>query len=301
MSQQLQSNQVQGFSTDNTNTINFLEFFDVLVKHKRFIIVLTILSLLGSYYYAKVQPTIYKSEIILFPSNDNSSSSSMGGGISRLAGMAGIPIGQTGLSAGTGKAFEILKTRKFLLKFSKENNLKKIIFQSEWDGDRKSWHEKEPSDEDLYQILLDSIEIKTPPPKAISNKLSVVFKLRDVDDYSEIANILTKMINNINALQKDEFISKSDKKIKFLTEEVEKTSVLSIQLILHKMIEENVKLISVASATDGFTFDIIDPAVVPIKPEPKNTLIILFIGLLMGLVISIALSVMTDYFNKNTP
>jgi hypothetical protein len=237
---------------------------------------------------------------MLFPSSGSGGNnlSTLGGDVGGLAGLAGISIGAAKVDKRLGKAIEILKTRQFLLKFSKENNLKKVVFQKKWDKDKEIWREKEPSDEDLYQVMLHSIEIKTPPPRAISEKLSIVFELNDVEDYSEIANILTKLVSSINKLQKNEFIRMVNKKNEFLKNEIERNSILSVQSILYGMIESNIQSISVASASDGFIFNIIDPAIIPIKPEPKKTLMILFIGMFLGLLTGITTSLIMSRFNK---
>jgi uncharacterized protein involved in exopolysaccharide biosynthesis len=69
--------------------------------------------------------------------------------------------------------------------------------------------------------------------------------------------------------------------------------------MLYSIIEQQMQKIMMANIRDEFVFKIIDPAVVPKHAETKPILIVVFIGLILGIVLASFLAISTNYFKES--
>ena len=117
---------------EKNNELNIIELWEILVRYKLLIVIVTVITTLGSIYYLSNISTTYKAEVLLF---SDSGERSGGGGI-KISGVvsniAGINIGGNKLGSSQSKAIALLKTRSFLSKYIKDENIKPILFADNW-------------------------------------------------------------------------------------------------------------------------------------------------------------------------
>jgi uncharacterized protein involved in exopolysaccharide biosynthesis len=266
----------------------------VLVEYKRLVIVFTALTTLGAIYYASTLPTIYKAEVLMLPAGSGGGLSNRLGG---LADMAGVSLGDSSAGAEGEQALARLKTRIFLINHIKEKNLKPILFADQWNESEKKWIDLESTDLEASEFLLGMITTSmNPRDKAGLVTLSVEWN--NPGNPNKIADIANSLVDNMNFHAKQRAIVEAKKSISFLEKELEHTSVLNSQAILYSMIEQQMQKIMLANVRDEFVFKVIDPAIVPRHAETKSTLILIFIGMILGIFAGSFFAVSINYFKS---
>jgi uncharacterized protein involved in exopolysaccharide biosynthesis len=287
------------YPVERGDELSLIELWKVLVEYKRLIIVFTALTTLYAIYYASTLPTIYKAEVLML----SAGSASAGGGslsnrLGGLAGMAGVSLGATGIGIEGEQVLARLKTRSFLINHIKEKNLKPILFADQWDRVEKKWIDKEPSDRDSARLFKNMLEAGS-HLRSKAGLVSLSIKWKNPHNLNKIADIANNLVSSINSHAKDRAILEARDSISFLEKELEQTSILNSQAILYSMIEKAMQKIMMANIRDEFIFKIIDPAVVPKHAETKPILMIVFIGLILGIVLTSFLAISTHYFKES--
>ena len=89
-------------------------------------------------------------------------------------------------------------------------------------------------------------------------------------DPKQSADWANAMITRVNDHIRQQAIEEAEKSIYFLEEQLQSTSLLNAQSVLHSLVEDQTKNIMLANVRDEYAFKIIDPAVVPEKPYKPN-------------------------------
>lgn len=290
--------------------IDFREVFKVLIGGKNLIVGLSAFFATSSLIIALILPNQYKSVAVLAPAHDSS------GGIpaafsqiSGLASFAGVKIGAGSLSEAQ-IAHEIMNSWGFIETFIKESNLEVAIYASKgWDREKNSLI----IDDDLYDIASQKWLIETddgtrdPTSWELYEKFSEnisVFSDSDsglvsvsVVNYSpfvakEQVDLFVAAINRHMQQRKMAMINNS---IEYLQEEIEKSSIAGMRQVLYTIIEEQIKSKMLSQATPEHTFVIVNPSMVPEEPSEPSRLLIIFLGTLLGLIISVLLVFIKNY------
>ena len=269
------------YPVERGDELSLIELWKVLVEYKLLIIVFTALTTLGAIYYASTLPTIYKAEVLMIPASGGISGSGLSNRLGGLADMAGVSLGGSSAGAEGEQVLARLKTRSFLTKHIKEKNLKPILFADQWDRVEKKWIDKEPSDRDSAELLKNMIEAGS-HPRSKAGLASLSIEWKNPHNPNKIADIANNLVNSINSHAKDRAILEARDSISFLEKELEQTSIVNSQTILYSLIEQQMGKIMMANIRDEFVFKIIDPAVVPKRAENKIVLMIIFTGLILG-------------------
>ena len=293
MNQQLQSTPLS--PVDRSDELDFIGLWKVLIEYKLLIIVFTTLTTLGATYYASTLPTIYKAEVLMIPASGG------GGGLSNrlggLADLAGVSLGGSSAGAEGEQALARLKTRSFLTNHIKEKNLKPILFASRWSEQGKLWIDKEPSDREASELLLDMVTTSI-DSKDKAGLVAFSLEWENPANPDKIADMANDLVSNMNFRAKQRAIVEAKNSISFLEKELEQTNILNSQTILYSMIEQQMQKIMLANIRDEFVFKVIDSAVVPRYAETKPVLMIIFIGFILGGLSGFIIASFIDKFKK---
>ena len=290
-----QSQPTSLYPVERGDELSLIELWKVLVEYKLLIIVFTALTTLGAIYYASTLPTIYKAEVLMIPASGG------GGGLSNrlgsLADMAGASLGGSSAGAEGEQALARLKTRSFLTNHIKEKNLKPILFASRWSEQGKLWIDKEPSDREASELLLDMVTTSI-DSKDKAGLVAFSLEWENPANPDKIADMANDLVSNMNFRAKQRAIVEAKNSISFLEKELEQTNILNSQTILYSMIEQQMQKIMLANIRDEFVFKVIDSAVVPRYAETKPVLMIIFIGFILGGLSGFIIASFIDKFKK---
>jgi uncharacterized protein involved in exopolysaccharide biosynthesis len=230
-----------------------------------------------------------------------------------LAAIAGIDLGSgdTGLES----ALALLKSRKFIISFINEENLKPVLFPDAWDPEAKVWLTLPPSMiSRIKNALVNDAddEILDPKPSDLSayaefsaimmvsqDKTSSLVTIKvDSEDPVVAANWANKIVVRLNAYLKNEAISQSDQNIRYLEQEIVDTPLVEFKTALYELVEAEAKSKMVANVQKEYALKVIDPAVIPERPiKPKRSLI-LILGVLLGFMVGCAQGLIRGWMNR---
>ncbi len=288
--------------------VDLLELVGVLWRKKVIILCVTAFVSLCSMLFSLSIPNTYKAETILAPTDDNSGGNmaSIASQLGGLASFAGVSLGGRS-SNKTMLAVEILQSRKFISQFlNRHNLLVPLMAVDRWDSEK---NELVYSSE-VYDVSSGEWVDKPREQKAIR-----VFRgglIVSVDKKTEFVSLsfehssphiaktwVALLVNDINDEIKKRDVSEARKSIKFLKEQLGKTSIADMQAIFFELIEEQTKTIMFAEVRSEYVFKTIDPPVVPdLKFKPKRSYIVLtatFVaGLLMVVLFTIRFLILRD-------
>ena len=299
--------------TVNDDEIDLLELLRVLFNHKFSILLFTLVFGVGAFVIAITTPNTYQADILVSSSEGGGVGSSLASQYGGLAAIAGIDLGSgdTGLES----ALALLKSRKFIISFINEENLKPVLFPDAWDPEAKVWLTLPPSMiSRIKNALVNDAddEILDPKPSDLSayaefsaimmvsqDKTSSLVTIKvDSEDPVVAANWANKIVVRLNAYLKNEAISQSDQNIRYLEQEIVDTPLVEFKTALYELVEAEAKSKMVANVQKEYALKVIDPAVIPERPiKPKRSLI-LILGVLLGFMVGCAQGLVRGWVNR---
>ncbi len=290
------SQQAHLYSVDRDDELDLIGLWKIAVKYKIAVIVTIAITVLASFYYASNLPIVYKVEVLMLPSKDDRATGATSN-ISVLANAAGFNMkSSSGMLA--DEALARLKTKSFILKYIKQKKIKHILYANQWNEDEMQWIGDEPTNQDATLLLLDMLNIER-NLKDLSGLVTLSLKWSNPIHVNKIAVIANDLVDSINFQTKQRAITESKNNINFLKKELGQTSVISSQAILYSMIERQMHKIMLANVSDEYVFKVIDPAINPRYPEKNYKKWIIFIGFILGLIISMLFSVIHSSYRNN--
>ena len=299
--------------TVNDDEIDLLELLRVLFNHKFSILLFTLVFGVGAFVIAIVTPNTYQADVLVSSSQGGGMGSSLSSQYGGLAAIAGIDLGSgdTGLEA----ALALLKSRRFIISFINEENLKPVLFPGAWDEETKVWFTPVPGMLSRIKSALvgnTNGEVLDPTPSDLSayNSFSRIMTVSqdkksglvtikvDSEDPVMAANWASKVVIRLNAYLKNEAISQSDQNIRYLEQEIVDTPLVEFKTALYELIETEAKSKMFANVQKEYALKVIDPAVVPEEPiKPKRSLI-LILGVLLGFMVGCAQGLVRGWMNR---
>jgi uncharacterized protein involved in exopolysaccharide biosynthesis len=302
----------QNVNVVNPDEIDFRELFAAIRAGKWIIIGTTFVFLVAAVIYALILPNIYKSDVILAPTTENSGlkvPDQLGG----LAALAGVNIGN-GVGDKTVLALEILKSREFLGRFITENDLFiPIIAAKGWDRA----NDKLIIDADIYnestkEWVRDVEEPFKPKPSVLEtieefdesysvskDKESGIVTL-SVQHYSPFLakQMADKLVIAINEDMRQRELNEAEKSIEYLNQKIADTNLSDVRTMLFSLIEEQTKVVMLANVREEYVFKTVDRAVVAEKKSKPARALICIVAMMLGFMLS-TLVVLVRYFKKS--
>ena len=302
---------------DYQDEIDLKELFSVLWQGRWLISGISSLVCLLAIIFALLTPNQYQATLLLAPTQQNtggiSSALSQFGG---LASLAGIDIG--GGEGGEKQiALEVMQSRSFIEQFINQSGiLVEIIAAKGWDAESK----RLVLDRDIYNTQSRQWVRTAPPGRQVTPSLWEAYKvfsdmlLVSEDKKTGLVSVsieyfspyqarqwLENYILAINLYLQQRKLSRIEKNIDYLQQQIATTSVAEMREIFFTLIEEQIKSKMLVEASPDYAFTTVSEAMLPEeKSQPKRALIVILGGLL-GMMLSICLVLCRYYwFNSHT-
>ena len=281
---------------EQDDELSLIAIWKVLVERKLLVIVFTTLTAMGAIYYTLTLPTIYKSEVLMVPVDNNSSTESLSSIISSTVGF--IPgVGKGNFGVVIRQELARLKTRLFLVDFIISKNLKPILFSNYWDKDKSQWIGVEPSNEDAYKLLSKMITVQL-DPRDKASIMSVSMEWEDPISIEAVSVTLNGLIEKINNDAKGRAVRQSEMAIDFLKKEIGRTDVVDLRETLYNVLEQEMKKKMLSSIGNEFVFLVIEPAVTPEMPENKGVFVLIILSIFLGIFFGSFIAIFLNSFGK---
>lgn len=221
-----------------------------------------------------VMTPIYHAEVLLAPVTDEETKglSALASQFSGLVSLAGVNIG--GGKNAVEQTIATLRSRAFTEDFIKEEGLMPILFAGQWDAEKKTWKAKDPEDiPNAWDAYKKFNQIRKVQRDRNSGLVAVGIEWRDPRLAARWAN---RLVERINRHQQRDAIQEAEKSIAYLKQELVRTNVVEMQQTIYRLMEAQMKSITLANVRNEYAFRVIDPAVEPQEAiRPKRTIMII--------------------------
>ena len=304
-------------SQDNINNeyddaVDLKEILQILLKRKILISLLTLFFAIVSIFTAISMSDVYKSSSLLAPTSQDESLSSSLGGLSSLAGIAGVSLPAGSISDSQIAVKRIESFEFFSKSFLPSIKLEDLMAE-------KKWIPKENRliyDEDIFDELSNKWVRKVSYPKKTIPSSQEAFKEfkkalsinQDEETglvYLSIEHIsphvakewMDVIIYNINERMREIDKEDAQNSINFLSETLKTTNSQSIKVVFSKLMESQMQTLMLASSNADYIFKTINSPVVPEEKSGPNRAFICIAGTLFGFIFSIII-VLIQHFRK---
>jgi len=311
--QQISQQLAQQNNTDDE--IDLAELWRAVWGGKLTIITISLIFAVASIIFAISKPDIYKASVLLSPASSEGAGGmgAIAGKFGGLASLAGISLGGGGTDK-TGLALEIIKSRAFLEDFIAKHELLVPLMASEnwdrannsliidnelfdtatqkWIREVKTPKKPEPSPWEAYQ---EFVEIFSASQDKESSLVTMTLEFYSPDIAKQW---LIWLVADVNDFMREQDEKEAQASIDYLTKQLEKTEVSTMETVFYQLIEEQTKNMMLTKVSAEYVLKTIDPAQVPdLKTGPKRALIVV-LGTMLGGMLSV-LIVLVRYFSKN--
>lgn len=244
-------------------------------------------------------PNVYRAQALLAPNDQEGAGglSALAAQYGGLASLAGVNLGTNG-SNKTVLGLEILKSRKFLTEFIERRGiLVQLMAANGWDPTSGELL----IDSDDYDVAAEQwVRNVSPPKKVVPSLQEAYLEFRNIlivsqdnktgfvtvaiDHYSpSIAKLWVDwLIDDLNSSVMRREVDEAEQAIKYLNEQIARTSLAELHNVFFNLIEEQTKTVMLAKVTDEYLLKTLDPAVAPeLKFKPKRSRIVI-LSMLLG-------------------
>lgn len=297
--------------------IDLLELWNILWKGKWLIIAITAVFAIGSVAYALWLPDIYRTEVLLSPAEEeDSAGGGLGAGLGQLgslAGLAGINLGSSSGTLQKDKALAIMRSRFFIKDFFNRHDLVVPFMGSKpgevtgtveidpelYDEANQQWvreisppRQAMPSDEEVYEEFSELLIVEE------DDTTGLITVSLEWYDPSQIKNWADWLVEDLNSYMREDALLESQRAIAYLTEQLQKTSLVEMRNVFFNLIEQQTQKVMLADVREEYAFEIIDPAVVPEKKSAPARALICILGTLLGGMLSVLFILLRHYASK---
>jgi len=273
----------QGMIGSMEDEISVKELWDVLWKGKWPIIVITALFAVGSVAYALLATEWYRAEVLLAPSEVESTPSVVGQ-LGGLAALAGVSVG----GGGTAEAVATLKSRDLAREFIESNELMSVLLYEDWDEAGQDW--KAAAKKDVPDIR-DAVrffheEALTVREDRESGLVTVAVEWVEPNTAADWASKLVQLAND---RLRQRALQDAERNVGYLQSELGSTSVVTLQQSIGRLLETEMQKLMLAKGNEEFAFRVVDTAAPAKKPARPRRVIVTVLGTLLGGVFAVFL------------
>lgn len=216
-------------------------------------------------------PKQYTATVTILPASSGQSNSAAGAiaGIASLAGIAttrGMDQSEIGLA--------LLQSRKFSDAFIAENRLFDDLLEERVPRAAPTAVEREQAFKRFSGILAVKRGVGTDQ----LTRVQVTWK-----DPELAASWANNLVNRVNAEMRRRSIASTQQRKSYLESELSRNQNAELRLAIADMIASELKSLMAARQPSGFAFEVLDPAVPPVKPSGPRIVVLTAAGAIVGL------------------
>ena len=256
--------------------INLLDYFNVLKKRKKLIIIIVAISVLTTGIISLLQTKIYEAKAVIEPVTPQNAPS----GMNALAAQFGISPPP---STNAAETVNLLKSKILMEKIIKNHDLLPILLEK---------NPKDKSDnEKIWMGIRALTDITNVNYKQKDNAIELSVQFKDPKIATDIVNYyLTELTDHMSSEAKRVALTNK----KYLESELNATADPFIKTKIYSLIAQQIETAMLAEAKENFAFKVLDPPKIPDKKiKPKIKMMVM-----MSFVVSLFLGIMIAFFKE---
>jgi hypothetical protein len=198
------------------------------------------------------------------------------GGLSSLAGLAGIPL-RGGDSA---EPLAVLRSRDLSRAFIEEEKLLPVLFADRWDAQAGRWKSSDAADQpDIRDaVKYFNEEVRSVQEDKKTGLVMLNIEWLDAPTAARWANLLVARANDV---MRSRAVAEAQRNIAFLQSELKSATVVSLQQSTGRLLDRELETLMLARGKPEFVFRVVDPAEIPKeRSKPKRAQTVGFAALL---------------------
>jgi len=245
-----------GMQEDNTATI--YELWGDVLKRKWLLIASVICFGVIGIAVAFVSKPIYRAEIVMTIADTQDQEGLLGSLASNLGGFAALLPSSVSTRGAKDESLAVLLSRSFTKDFVESQNMMPVLFADHWDDKSGKWldSDKPPTMNDAYRRF-DNV-IRGVEEDRLKGLIMLSIEWYDPELAAAWANL---MVEQVNERIRVAAINEAELSLKYLKNELEKTSIVDLQQAIYGLIQGQVNNIMLANIRKEYAFKVIDPAV----------------------------------------
>lgn len=293
----------QSNNKDNLHDeVDLGELFQIFWSNKILIGSLTSIVAILSVLYALSLPNVYSSSSLLAPTSQEDSLSSKLGGISGLAGFAGISLPAGGISQSQIAVKRMQSFEFFATYFLPNIKLQNLLALEQWISRENILI----YDKDIYDAISNKWLRQVSYPKEAKPSAQEAYK-----EYKKILGItqdeLTGLVDlsiehkspiiakkwvdiiiyNINESMREMDKQDAQNSINFLNESTKTVRIQSIKEVIGSLLEVQMQTLMLTSSSKAYIFKTINSPIVPEEKSGPGRSLICILGTILGLILSL--------------
>jgi uncharacterized protein involved in exopolysaccharide biosynthesis len=253
---------------------------------------MVVVAVLGSYL---ITPT-YRADVLLASAVQARSASGLDqivGQYRGLAGLAGIDLSGGG-GQSMNETLEILRSREFTEVFMREPGVLEALFGDRWDAPLQKWKAGEGGKSDPPSMWLAYQRFNGVRSVAVSAKTNLVRLSIEWEDPTVAAKWANRLVELLNDQLRERAITEAARRIAYLQEQLEQTTVLDRRQMLLGLMENETRSVLMARSQPDFALRVLDRAAVPEEKIAPQRLVIAMAAALLGSLIGVALALVLE-------
>lgn len=294
----------------NSEELTLKELISILWSRKLAILVVLLISGLGSIFYSLSLPNLYTSHALLISADSENNSKGLINQYSSLATLGGISLNNNSRDRTIEALARIESFEFFLSIFIPSIYYPNLVAVKEW----------EPSDNSfIYNKNISKEPSKTPQSFDISlssyQEAHKIFnKLLSIDSNDKTGLIkisithhspyiakewLEKIILGINESMRNEDRIKASTAVEFLNTQASQTNYDGIKQVLLSLQQEQMKSLMLIEANEDYIFRVLDSPVAPEKKSGPRRSIIVILSMIFASIVSVIFGLASFYIKEN--
>lgn len=278
--------------------VSLLELMRLFYAQRRLLAVVIGIALLVSLIPSFLMTRIYRAEVLLAPValDQNDGMSALLSQFGDLATLVERYVG--GSKDQTVESIATLRSRSLATSFIREQALKPRLFAERWDAATQQWRgiAGPPSDLDAYDVFDRRVR-----SVSVDRRTGLVTLAMEWGDPQLAAAWANALVKQVNERRRADAVQEAAQSIRYLKQELSKTSSVEIRQAIYRLIEAQTKAIALAQARAEYAFKVIDPAVPPQTPIRPRPLLMTAIGLAIGTVLAIVAVLIRRAWQRSVP
>lgn len=240
------------FSGLSDDKISLRQIWQILWRGKGIVIAATTIFALGSLAYALLAKEIYRAEVLMVPSTEQSSAAIVGQ-LGSLAALAGVNVGEKG----SVEALAVLQSRKFATDFIEQLDLMPIFFEDDWDSANKRWLTDDPAEQpdvrDGVKFFHDRI-LQVSEARS-TGLVTLAIEWTDPDVASEWAS---ELVRRLNDRLREGALQEAQTNVDYLQAEMAGNTLFNMQETIGRLLEGELQKLMLAKGNEEFAFKVVD-------------------------------------------
>jgi len=274
--------------------INIRQLWSILWRGKWVVILVTAVFALGSVVYALTATEWYRSEALLAPAEERTTSP-LSGQLGGLVALAGVSVG----GGDSAEALAVLGSREFAREFIEDFGLLPVFFSEEWDVSRGRWlgddSEKWPEIRDGVKFFHDNV-LKVSQDRK-TNFVTLAVEWTNADTATVWADAL---VRRLNSRLRERALREAEANVAYLRSELAQTGVVTLQQSIGRLLESELQKLMLARGNEEFAFRVIDRPATPKRRVRPNRPLIAVAGTMIGGILAV-IALFLAHLVRNEP